>query len=322
MIILNHQDVVGLIQKKGLGLVYRELMEALVQAYQQEDRFDLSPRHTIGRDMGVMELMPTATDEWYSCKYVNGHLQNTLKGLPTVCGMGFLADVQTGVPVLLSDLTLLTAIRTAAMTAVVAKQCVSGHQMGMLGAGAQAEFQVLAMKEALGIQSVSVYDPDKEACDKLRRNLESEVEVLIQDQEAVLNHEVLVTVTNKEGQVPLFSEGSGHLKFIAAVGGDAPGKQELPEALVRDSQVVVQYLPQTRVEGEIQYQKDHAHVMSVSELMNGRSPERDRVVFDSVGFSIEDYVVMVWLYQQVKGKADQDFFRTLDDPKNLYATIG
>ena len=65
--------------------------------------------------------MPVADAETYAFKYVNGHPRNTAAGLPTVMAFGVLADVATGVPRLLSELTLTTAIRTAAMSAVAAR---------------------------------------------------------------------------------------------------------------------------------------------------------------------------------------------------------
>ena len=65
--------------------------------------------------------MPTADDALYAFKYVNGHPKNTREGLQTVTAFGLLADVATGYPVLLSEMTLLTALRTAAMSSLAAK---------------------------------------------------------------------------------------------------------------------------------------------------------------------------------------------------------
>ena len=65
--------------------------------------------------------MPTADETAYGFKYVNGHPKNTRSGLQTVTAFGLLADVKTGYPVLLTEMTLLTALRTAATSAVAAK---------------------------------------------------------------------------------------------------------------------------------------------------------------------------------------------------------
>jgi hypothetical protein len=69
---------------------------------------------------GVIELMPISDGRLYSFKYVNGHPRNTSAGLLTVTAFGVLAEVETGYPLLLSELTVTTALRTAAMSALAA----------------------------------------------------------------------------------------------------------------------------------------------------------------------------------------------------------
>src|SRR4030095_4358388 len=71
--------------------------------------------------VGVIELMPTSDGRLYSFKYVNGHPKNTAAGLLTVTAFGVLADVDPAYPLLLSELTLTTALRTAAMSALAAR---------------------------------------------------------------------------------------------------------------------------------------------------------------------------------------------------------
>ena len=75
---------------------------------------------------------------------------------------GVLADVATGTPLLVSEMTLLTAIRTAATSAMAAKALARPDStvLALVGAGAQSEFQALAMKAMLGIETVRVFDPD------------------------------------------------------------------------------------------------------------------------------------------------------------------
>ena len=98
----------------------------------------------------------------YGFKYVNGHPKNTKEGLQTVTAFGLMADVQSGYPLLLSEMTLLTALRTAAL---VAKYLASKNSstMAMIGNGAQSEFQCIAFKAVCGIKKVQLYDIDKEA---------------------------------------------------------------------------------------------------------------------------------------------------------------
>ena len=77
----------------------------------------MSAEKPLNSAVGVIELMPTSDGARYGFKYVNGHPQNTSRGLLTVTAFGVLADVETGYPLLLSELTITTALRTAAMSA-------------------------------------------------------------------------------------------------------------------------------------------------------------------------------------------------------------
>ncbi len=107
--------------------------------------------------------MPTSDGEIYSFKYVNGHPKNMAEGLQTVTAFGLLADVSTGYPVLLTEMTLLTALRTAATSAMAARHLApkGATTMAMIGNGAQAEFQALAMKAVLGVTHVRLFDIDR-----------------------------------------------------------------------------------------------------------------------------------------------------------------
>src|SRR6185295_12563755 len=83
--------------------------------------FEKAPRLASHSPDGVIELMPTSDGARYAFKYVNGHPKNTHSGLQTVTAFGVLADVETGYPLLLSEMTVLTALRTAATSALAAK---------------------------------------------------------------------------------------------------------------------------------------------------------------------------------------------------------
>jgi ornithine cyclodeaminase len=102
-----------------------EVIGGMVQ-YLREDflrwpQFDKSARVASHSARGVIELMPISDGRWYAFKYVNGHPANTAQGLLTVTAFGVLAEVASGYPRLLSELTLTTALRTAA-TSVLAAQ--------------------------------------------------------------------------------------------------------------------------------------------------------------------------------------------------------
>src|SRR3546814_8023250 len=97
----------------------------------------------------------------------------TARGFQTVTAFGVLARVDTGYPLMLTEMTLLTALRTAATSAMAARHLAPANSkvMGMIGNGAQAEFQALAMKAVIGIEEVRLYDTDPQATAKTARNL-------------------------------------------------------------------------------------------------------------------------------------------------------
>ncbi|MBL8319460.1 MAG: ornithine cyclodeaminase, partial [Burkholderiaceae bacterium] len=115
---LSAPDVIRLVQRKGLRACMAGVAERIERDFKRWHEFDKTPRVASHSDVGVIELMPIADAAQFAFKYVNGHPGNTRSGLPTVMAFGVLADVATGAPTLLCELTLTTAIRTAAMSAL------------------------------------------------------------------------------------------------------------------------------------------------------------------------------------------------------------
>ena len=103
-----------LVRAVGVPRFISELAQAIGDDYLRWNEFDKSARLACHSDVGVIELMPVADAQRFAFKYVNGHPQNTARGLFTVMAFGVLAEVETGYPLLLSELTLATALRTAA----------------------------------------------------------------------------------------------------------------------------------------------------------------------------------------------------------------
>ena len=104
-------------RRTGIAQLIDALSDEIEADYRRWAEFDKSPRHATHSHVGVIELMPISDGRLYSFKYVNGHPKNTAEGLLTVTAFGVLAAVDTGYPLMLSELTLSTALRTAAMSA-------------------------------------------------------------------------------------------------------------------------------------------------------------------------------------------------------------
>src|SRR5258708_15098673 len=166
-------DILRLVTRIGTGAFIERLANEIEDDYRRWSEFEKSARLASHSPVGVIELMPTSDGRLYSFKYVNGHPQNTAAGLLTVTAFGVLADVDTGYPLLLSELTVTTALRTAAMSALAAKWLArtDSRVMALIGNGAQSEFQAIAFHRIVGIRELRLYDIDRAATAKLERNL-------------------------------------------------------------------------------------------------------------------------------------------------------
>lgn len=329
--LIDLPTLAAFVHERGAARCMTELATELRADFLRWESFDKSARTASHSPRGVIELMPVADDALYSFKYVNGHPGNPAGGLPTVMAFGVLAEVRTGYPLLLSELTLTTALRTAATSALAAQALArpGSRRMALVGNGAQAEFQALAFHALLGIRELRVYDTDPAATDKLVRNLAHvdglTVERAASTAEAVRGVDIVTTVTADKSRAtiltPAMVEPGMHLN---AVGGDCPGKTELHPDVLRGARVVVEYEPQSRVEGEIQQLPADHPVTELWRVLRGDAPGRTRAdevtVFDSVGFALEDYSALRYLYQQAQARGlgvDVELVPT-DDPKDLF----
>src|SRR6185437_11094016 len=230
---LSADDVIRLVQRVGLQHCIAGVAERIERDFLRWTEFDKSARVACHSRDGVIELMPIADGREFAFKYVNGHPKNTRGGLPTVMAFGLLADVDTGAPRVLSELTLTTAIRTAAMSAVAARTLARPEcrVMALIGNGAQSEFQAIAFRDLVGIHTVRVYDVDPAATAKLVANLgDQRLDVVVCNStaEATQGADIVTTVTaDKTNATILTPDMVAPGMHINAVGGDCPGKTEL-----------------------------------------------------------------------------------------------
>ncbi|MGJ7580143.1 ornithine cyclodeaminase [Variovorax sp. RHLX14] len=321
-----------LIQAIGVAPFIGELADAIRDDFVRWNDFDMSARMASHSEIGVIELMPVSDANHYAFKYVNGHPGNTARGLYTVMAFGVLADVETGYPVLLSELTLATALRTSATSLMAARELArpGARRMALIGNGAQSEFQALAFHCHLGIEEIAVYDVDPGATDKLVRNLAAWPALRIvraaSVAEAVRGSDIVTTVTADKTYATILTpdmiEPGMH---INAVGGDCPGKTELHADVLRGARVFVEYEPQTRIEGDIQQLPEGFPVVDLWRVLagaqEGRQAGNQVTVFDSVGFALEDYSTLRYVLEQSTRRnlgVDVELVPDADDPKDLF----
>jgi len=333
--LLTTHDITRIVAAYGLPEVLRRMVAAIEADFRRWPEFDKTARVASHSANGVIELMPIADAQQYSFKYVNGHPGNTVLGLSTVMAFGVLADMATGKPELLSELTLTTAMRTAATSVMAAKLLArpDSRTMALIGNGAQSEFQALAFHHLLGVRELRVFDTDPAASAKLLRHLRSvpglQVAVCGSTAEAVRGADIVTTVTaDKRNATIITPEMVEPGMHINGVGGDCPGKTELHPGVLQAASVFVEYEPQSRIEGDLQQMPADFAVTELWRVLTGqaagRSSEREVTVFDSVGFALEDFSalrLMRDMAHELGLGVPLGLIPSLVDPKDLFSEL-
>jgi ornithine cyclodeaminase len=332
--ILNVTDIRKLVQIIGLENFFKRIICALEQDFGRWNEFILTPRYATYFPEGVIELMPCADQRLYTFKYVNGYPNNPLKGKLTVIALGLLSDVDSGYPLMISEMTLLTACRTAATGVLAAKYLAreDAKSLAIIGTGAQAEFQVLAFAAFFQLEEVRFFDTDPQAMVKFSRNLAEQkfrLALCHNIVDAVRDADIVVTATAAKKRQFLFEfEDISAGAYIHAMGGDSPGKTELSAEFLSQAKVVVEFKPQSLVEGEVQQCTADVIYAELWELVcknkPGRQDNQEITLFDSVGFALEDYSILRVVYELAKEHqlgTESALIPELDNPKDLFGLL-
>jgi len=334
VLVIEINDIKEIINKIGLDGFFKKLIVQLETDFSNWDEFEKVPRVASHTTKGVIELMPICNKELYAYKYVNGHPKNPTLNKSTVMAIGSLSHVSTGEPICLSEMTILTALRTAAISALCGKYLAKkdSSTLTLIGTGAQSEFQSLAFSTLFDIKTIKYFDVDENAMLKFEKNMSQYDFELIRCQnsrDAAKNTDIITTITaDKTNQTILTTNMLEKGVYINAVGGDCPGKTELQKEILENAKVVVEYIPQTKIEGEIQQTGEGVVYCEVHELLKGEKKGRvnndEITVFDSVGFALEDFSVLKLVYDLAQmyniGK-EVALIPSQDDPKNLFLNI-
>jgi ornithine cyclodeaminase len=326
MKIVTAQDI----SRYTFELLFEDAQKFLEEDLARWHQFKKSPRHATHFAHGVFELMPCADEKYYTYKYVNAHPGNPEQGKFSIVALGMLADIETGYPQLVCDMTLLTALRTAAMSSLAARHLAAKDAtvLGIIGTGAQSEFQVHAMRRVRPIRTVRYFDRDRKAMEKFARNLAGsglELVACTSGDRVVVGADIVTTCICEKAKVKLFDYASvaGNPRlFVNAIGGDCPGKTELDVEVLRNARIVVEFFEQTKHEGEIQNLDGNIAYDEMWELIQGKKPGRRKedgiIVFDSVGFALADYSMLRMLYERGIGQ-ELSLLPEPRDPKDLFS---
>ncbi len=333
--LLTTHDIARIVCAYGLPVVFTRLVDRLETDFRRWGEFDKMPRTAHHSAEGVIELMPISDATHYSFKYVNGHPRNTLQGLPTVMAFGVLAEVATGRPILVSELTLTTALRTAATSVMAARALArpNPRSMALIGNGAQSEFQALAFHHLLGVREIRAFDIDPTATARLQHNLRDvpglSVLAMASTAQAVRGADIVTTVTaDKCNATILTADMLEPGQHINGVGGDCPGKTELHPDVLQRANVFVEYEPQSRVEGDLQQMPADFAVTELWRVLcgqaAGRRSDTEVTVFDSVGFALEDFSALGLLRDAAEELGlgqSVALIPALADPRNLFGAL-
>lgn len=339
MKIISVESVAELLKIHGFNKFMHDLMKCLRHDFNRWHLFTKMPRPAMHVPGGVLELMPICDNEnYYTYKYVNCHPKNPLIGQQTVVATGQLSRIDTGYPLMFSEMTLLTALRTAAASALATDLMARGdaHILALIGTGAQSEFQMQGLRLVRNIDEVRYFDIDAKAMDKFEKNMSDKNIKLVRcknAKQATVGADIITTITACKAHVDVIKNSWVRAGVhINALGGDTVGKTELEFSILPRCRIVVEYFDQSFIEGEIQrLTKRKAKKLVYAELhelvngaKKGRLNEKEITLYDSVGIALEDYSVLRVIYtlsQKYDIGKDLNLTPVISDPKDLFALL-
>jgi len=314
-LLLDHETVTDYAPLSALT----QAVEAAFGAYARGDA-TMPPKSYVDLPQynGDFRSMPAYVDaaafEAVGIKWVNSHPGNPDRDLPTVMAVMVYSDPETGFPLALLDGTELTGLRTGAAAAVATRYLAPFEvtSVGVVGAGAQAYTQIEAIDTVRNVETVVVNDRDDQRARQLAAYFGGRFDTRVGSVREAGHCDVLSTVTPVREPI-VGPEDLGEHTHVNAMGADAPGKQELAGAVLRDAKLVVDDREQCLHSGEINVPyregtltEDDIHATIgevVTETADGRASEDGVTVFDSTGLAIQDIAAAHVVYERA-GEAD------------------
>ena len=245
-------------------------------------------------------------------------------GLPTIQGVVVLSDAANGVPLALMDSMSITALRTAAATAVAAKYLAPEPCEAALicGCGAQAAAQLRALVRVTPLTRVYAHDIDaaraRAFADKLSGELGLDMVAAPDLREAAMASRIIITCTTARRYF-LEREMVRPGTFVAAVGADNEDKQEIDPQLLAHATVVTDLTAQASLIGDLHHaiaagvmSRDAVHAELgeiVARAKRGRSRADEIIVFDSTGTGLQDVAAAVAVYQRAHAERANPSFQ-------------
>lgn len=260
-----------------------------------------------------------ALDRPYFAAKLNANfpLNGARHGLPTIQGVLALCDASNGAPLAVMDSMAITALRTAAATAVAAKYLAREACDAALicGCGVQASAQLRALCRVRQPRRIYAYDQDETKAAAFASSMSDELAVPISAvgdlRAAVAGSAIVITCTTSRRFIiahDMVAAGT----FVAAVGADNEYKQEIDPQLLARHTVVADILDQCCAIGDVHHAiaaglmaRSDVHA-ELGEIIAGSKPGRARddeiIVFDSTGTALQDAAAAAVVYRRAVGQ--------------------
>jgi len=311
IVLLSGADLRRLLRPETTIAALRETYAALANSRGDQGR---SVGFTVeGGSIHVKSgLLPGSHLAFASKVNVNLPENAKLRGLPTIQGMVVVSDAKDGRPLAVMDSIALTGIRTAATAALAAQYGArrDSTRAAIIGCGAQARYQLEALRSVFALRTVRVFDIDAaraEAFAAAHSKSDCTVTPAPSLRAAVAEVDICITCTTSRSPV-LTDDVDLKGCFVAAVGADNPEKHEIAPGLMRRARILVDDLEACASGGDLNHalrsgavSKDRVHA-DLAELASARKQGRlaadELVIFDSSGSGVQDVAAAWAAYQE------------------------
>lgn len=297
----------------------KSCITAVEDAFRQRGEGRPSPSGVLGLSVTgggfhVKAAMLELSRPYFAAKVnANFPANPSTRGLPTIQGILVLFDATNGSPLAMMDSIAITALRTAAASAVAAKYLAlpTARTATFVGCGAQARAHIAAISTVRDLDRAFVFDLDEMKAIRFAEEMQAihpfDVRVVTDLGQATRISDIVVTATSSTK--PFI--GIDHLApgtFVAAVGADNEHKQEIEAAVLERAVIVVDDLDQCATIGDLHHAITAGAVTRndvratlgeiVAGVKQGRLNDDEIVVFDSTGVAIEDVAVASIVYER------------------------
>lgn len=303
-------------------LTMEDCIESIDNCMRQTSAGNLAnpPRSGFKAGKGMLAWMPgyLGEPEGFACKLITQFPEAKLKGYSSHSGVTVYFEAETGQPAMIVDSGYLTAVRTAAASAVATRALArdDAYTLALVGSGEQGYLHVAAMIAVRPISAIRIWGRTPEKALPFAEQIEAEwqvkVDIFSTVEQTIREADIICSSTPATAPVLLgreLPEGC----HVNAVGASRSPKVELDEAAVMRSLFYVDYLESAVMEARELIEAlesgiiSEAHVRGeIGEVLlghkRGRENEQDITIYRSVGFAAQDVAAAGLVYNKARNQ--------------------